>query len=187
MARKKVVEHHVLLSETEKLLLEKGYSAFHFGLLADRLGVGRSTIYEYYANKDVLITAYIHSFAYERVEECKKVLDIEDANEQLKSFLRIFVKYSHIQQVITMLVQMEDHSNGKVDTKPVRLLTKEIYRISLVVIQRLKDTGIIRRELDDTFISYIMFNLIQMPNFRNHNETQRLDEFVDFLLHGIGT
>ncbi|WP_052343849.1 TetR/AcrR family transcriptional regulator [Bacillus massiliigorillae] len=186
MARKKRIEHHELMAETEKLLLEKGYNAFHFRLLSERLGVGRSTIYEYYANKDELIIAYIHIFAFERVEDCKKIMKISDIKEKIREFLRIFLKYSHVQQVITMLTQMEEQSKDAERVKPVRELSRQIYLYSLEIIKEAKQTGLLRKEVDNTFISYIMFNLIQIPNLRKQSEEERLNEMIDFILNGVG-
>ncbi|MGM9925040.1 MAG: TetR/AcrR family transcriptional regulator [Bacillus sp. (in: firmicutes)] len=187
MARKKRIEHHELMAETEKLLLEKGYDAFHFRLLSERLGVGRSTIYEYYANKDELIIAYIHTFAYERVEDCKRVMKIDDIEEKLKAYLRIFLKYSHVQQVVLILTQIEEQKNGAALTKPVKDLSKKLYTISLELIREAKAKGYIRKDMNDIFISYVLFNLIQIPNFRQQTEEERLNEMMDFLLNGVGT
>lgn len=189
MARKKSVDHHELMMETEKLLLEFGYDSFHFRLLAERLGVGRSTIYEYYANKDELITAYIHSFAYERVEESKKILDMADLQEQFKAFLQIFLKYNHIQKIVTMITQMEGQKKEEniARIQQIKYLIKEINKVSLQLIQKGKHIGKIRKDVDDMFISYIMFNLIQIPNFQQQNEEDRLNSFIDFIFNGVGT
>lgn len=189
MARKKKIDHQELMIETEKLLLETGYDSFHFRLLAERLGVGRSTLYEYYANKDDLITAYVHSFAYERVEESKLVLEIHDLQDQIEAFLRVFLKYNHIQQIIIMVTQMEGQKKPQNEESIIRIkkLIKDINAISLQIIQKGKKEGKIRQELDDMFISYMMFNLIQIPNFRQQSDKERLKLFVDFLLNGVST
>lgn len=186
MARKKRIEHHELMAETEKLLLEKGYTAFHFRLLSERLGVGRSTIYEYYANKDELIIAYIHIFAYERVEDCKQIMQLKNIKEKIREFLRIFLKYSHVQQVISMLTQMEDQAKEIDKVKHVRDLSRQIYLYSLELIKEAKQERFFRNNIDDTFISYIMFNLIQIPNIRQKTEEERLNEMIDVLINGVG-
>ncbi|WP_187370286.1 TetR/AcrR family transcriptional regulator [Bacillus massilioanorexius] len=172
--------------ETEKLLLEKGYNSFHFRLLAERLEVGRSTIYEYYANKEELIIAYIHSFAFERVEECKKVLQISNIKEKFKEFLRIFLKYSHVQQVIIVLTQIEEELKESERTKPVRELSRQIYLYSLELINEAKEKGLIRKNVNEILISHMMFNLIQIPNFQKQTEEERLTEMLDLILHGVG-
>ncbi|MGN1402399.1 MAG: TetR/AcrR family transcriptional regulator [Bacillus sp. (in: firmicutes)] len=189
MARKKTLERHDLMAATEKLLLEKGYSAFHFRLLAEELNVGRSTIYDYYSNKDELIIAFIHSFAYERVEECKTLDSINDATEQLKAYLRIFLKYNHIEQVVTMVTQMENDKKPQNAEGIIRIkeLVREIYSLSLKIISNAKRNGLIRKEVDDTFISYVMFHLVKIPNFRGLSEEERLDELLSFLLHGVSS
>ncbi|MGM9929154.1 MAG: TetR/AcrR family transcriptional regulator [Bacillus sp. (in: firmicutes)] len=187
MARKKRVNYQELMIETEKLLLERGYDAFHFGLLAERLGVGRSTIYDYYTNKDELISAYIHSFIRERVEESKQVLELEETEEQLRVFLRTFMKYNHIQQIVTMIAQMEEQNKEENEEriKQIKSYIKEISGICIQIVQRGKAAGKIRSELNDLFISYVLFNLIQIPNFRQQSQEERLDELIDFLLHGV--
>ena len=56
MARQKL---HIdeLYEVSGKILVEKGYAGFHFKLVADQLNVSRSTIYEYFSNKDELIAS----------------------------------------------------------------------------------------------------------------------------------
>ena len=69
----------------------------------------------------------------------------------------------------------------------IKKLIKEINAISIQIIQKGKREGKIREELDDMFISYMMFNLIQLPNFRHQSDDERLKQFVDFLLNGVST
>ncbi|WP_050616316.1 TetR/AcrR family transcriptional regulator [Bacillus testis] len=185
MARKKKLDHHALMKATEGLLLEKGYNAFTFGLLAERLSVGRSTIYEYYPNKDELIIAYLHGFAYERVKESQDIMQIEDIQAKFREFIRVFLKYSHIQLVIKMLEQMEEKGAYSNKIQVVREVSKEIYSDSLLLIQQAKEAGMIKKEANTVFISYVIFNLIQIPNFRNQTEEERLEEIMDFILNGV--
>ncbi len=187
MARKKSIDRHELMRATEKLLVETGYDGFHFRLLAEKLGVGRSTIYEYYANKDDLIIAYIHSFAYERVKESKEIMILEDIQEQFKAFLRIYLKYNHIQQLVNMIIHMENQQKpqNQEDIKQIKLLIKEINQVSLKLIQKGKETGKIRKDIDDLFISYAIFNLVQIPNFQKQEEEERLNNLVNFIFHGV--
>ncbi|MFS0780246.1 TetR/AcrR family transcriptional regulator [Bacillus sp. 1P06AnD] len=187
MARKKIIDHHELMKATESLLLEKGYTAFTFGLLAEKLHVGRSTIYEYYPNKDELIIAYLHGFAYERVKESEAILELDDVYLKFRSFIAVFLKYSHVQLVITMLAQMEEKGDYIEQIQIVREISKKIYDDSLILIQQAKDAGIIRKNMNAIFISYIIFNLIQIPNFRQQSEEERLEEIMDFIFNGVGS
>lgn len=189
MARKKKIEHHELIAATEKLLIEKGYNAFNFSLLAQQLGVGRSTLYEYYPNKEELITAYIHSFAFDRVEECKKIIKMNNCGTQMREFLRVFLKNNHVQQIIIMINQMENQNKtfNVEEVNQIRLLSRKIYLMSLEIIQKAKAEGLIRKEIDDTFISYVMFNMIQIPNTEQKSDEERLDQIIDFIFNGVGT
>ncbi len=188
MARKKIIDHQELMSATEKILVEKGYDAFHFRLLAEELNVGRSTIYDYYSNKDELISAYLHSFAHERVQESRQVLQLKKADDQLRAFLFIYLKYDHIQQAFTMINQMEaeNKETNQEIIRQIRSLISELYHVSLEVIRNAKSEGLIRKEADEKFISYIMLHLIKIPNYRQRNEEERLDELMEFILHGSG-
>jgi AcrR family transcriptional regulator len=57
-----VAEHRArqrtaLLDAARRLLEERGYTALTFGALADRTGLARPTVYEYFASKDELVVA----------------------------------------------------------------------------------------------------------------------------------
>ena len=57
-----VAEHRTrqraaLLDAARRLLEEQGYPALTFGALADRTGLARPTVYEYFASKDDLVVA----------------------------------------------------------------------------------------------------------------------------------
>ena len=107
----------------------------------------------------------------------------------MKAFLRIFLKYNHIQQIVTMITQMEGQNKPQNEENVIHIkkLIKEINAVSLQIIKKGQREGKIRHDLDDMFISYMMFHLIQIPNFRQKSDEERLEQFVDFLLNGVST
>ena len=189
MARKKRVDFQELMSATEKILMEKGYTAFHFRLLAEELGVGRSTIYDYYSSKDELIIAFIHQFTYERVRECEALLQMGSIEGQLREFLKIFLKYNYIEQMFNMIIQMDKENKGPNEKgiQRIKELIRQIYDYSLQMIREAKAKGAIRGELDDTFISYMFFNLVKIPNYRDISDDERLEELIQVIFQGVGT
>ena len=189
MARKKGVEFHELMAAAEKILMEKGYTAFHFRLLAEELGVGRSTIYDYFSSKDELVIAYIHQFMYERIKECEALMRTGTIEEQLRGFLKIFIKHSCIEQMTTMIIQMDkEKKNPNAEgIQRIKELARKLYEISLQLIQDAKDKGAIRKELDETFISYLIFNLVKIPNYRSIPDDERIEELIHVFFCGVGT
>ncbi len=59
MARESKFTIDELYTKTRSFFIHHGYDGFHFGLLAERLGVTRSALYKYYRNKDELITEFM--------------------------------------------------------------------------------------------------------------------------------
>ena len=51
MARESKFTTEELYNLTRSLLYDFGYDRFHFGLLAEQLGVTRSALYKYYGTK----------------------------------------------------------------------------------------------------------------------------------------
>lgn len=165
MAKRKI-EFQDLMAETEKLLLDKGYDSFHFKLLADRLNVARSTIYEYYSSKEELVTAYMINIMNRVTAESEALEQLESPLHQLKELMRIFIKYSQIHQITQMIPQINRNSSPAVKSSIDRLSEdhEKLYRTLMDLMEKGKKSGDIRSDVPGSVLARVFFTAIEIPN-----------------------
>lgn len=165
MARKKL-EYNELMDATEKLLLERGYGGFNFSILAQALGIGRSTLYEYYSAKDELIAEYMKNVMDNFNRELRFISLQQDAKEQLQALINLMLKYSQIHNIIKILPLLENNSDSVIQMK------EQFKREHLDILQHVKDIIekgkqdlVIRSEIPTDILSMLLFNTINDAGF----------------------
>lgn len=177
MAKRKI-EFQDLMAETEKLLLEKGYDGFHFKLLADRLNVARSTIYEYYASKEELVTAYMINVMNRVTAESESLATLSSPLQHLKKLMQIFIKYSQIHQITQIIPLINRNSSPAVKSSIDRLSGdhEKLYRTIMDLIEKAKQIGEIRSDVPSSILARVYFTAIEIPNDQewNHRDWSEL-------------
>jgi len=86
MGRKQSYTEPELLDLTKKLVLEHGYDGFHLKLLSQHLPGARSTIYQYYANKEEIVAACMKRVITSVIEKASEIdeTDTMHALQELK-------------------------------------------------------------------------------------------------------
>lgn len=180
MVRSRKVEKRELMAATEELLLEKGYRGFHFKELAEKLGVGRSTIYEYYRGKDELVTAYMLDVM-ERIEkECQSLHMLTNAKEKIRGLLVLFMKYSQLHR-ITQILPMIDREGSQTVQQSIEKLFVEhdrLFQFIQSVIHEGKEKGEVRKDVADEMLAQILFNAIQVHTGEHENSNENYAEKV---------
>lgn len=166
MARQRTLEKERLFEETEKLLLEEGYHSFHFQALSKRLGVARSTIYNYYSKKEELVTEYMMYIIDQIMQRMEKAAAIEPFEEKLKAFLRVWIDYADIHQSLQILPVMDHHASPLVEKNVERLFSffGTLNRHVQLLIEEGKASGHIDRNLSGTALNAIIMSLVRAPN-----------------------
>lgn len=163
MTRKKL-ERQELLILTEKLLLEQGYGGFNFSVLSKMLGVGRSTMYEYYASKDDLIADYMTELMVNYINELTIIVAHEDAKEQLLHLIELMITYSHIHSILQIIPLLQS------DSDVVKKLKQEFIKDHVHIIRQVqsivgigKEANVIREEIPTDVLVNLLFNTINKP------------------------
>ncbi|WP_066172834.1 TetR/AcrR family transcriptional regulator [Bacillus marinisedimentorum] len=188
MARKKL-EHQELMKVTEALLLEKGYDGFHFKALAEQLNIGRSTIYEYYANKEELVTAYMLDVMQKVMAEIGENASIDDPLEQMKAHLQTFMKYSQVHHIIQMIPLVNPAASPRVKLALKKLSDdhKVLYRSMIHLIERGKMNGQIRTDYPSPVIASMFFIAIQLtPDTQETDYAAWGDMIFNLIYEGMG-
>lgn len=163
MTRKKV-QSFELMQATEKLLLEQGYGGFNFSALSKLLGIGRSTLYEYYASKDDLIVAYMNKLMVDYTDELTKIVAVEHAKSQLFQLIELMVKYAHIHSILKIIPLLQSESEVVIEMKS-KFITEHIHIIKEIqsIIDHCKEEKVIREEIPTDVLTNLLFNTINKP------------------------
>ncbi|MCR6105243.1 TetR/AcrR family transcriptional regulator [Salipaludibacillus agaradhaerens] len=183
MSRQKTIDQTQLFYETEQLILEAGYTGFHFKALAERLGVARSTIYNYYPRKEELITAYMLHLIEEAV---RKMDDAIKSEEPLKTLLRIWVKYANMHQMLQIMPYIDQKATPKVEenTRKMYALFREMKKKISDVLYKGQQEGQIRTDIQMPTLVGLMMATVQIPV--HHTELEEwVNEVHDLLLNGF--
>lgn len=165
MKIRKKIEHKTLMQTTEKLLLEQGYGGFNFSLLSNRLNVGRSTLYEYYASKDELVADYMTELMVSYTEELKLIAEGTEAETQLIELIQLMIKYAHIHDVLQMIPLIQS------DSQPVQKVKENFVKDHLIIINYIIDIvefgkrqSVIKEEIPTNILVNLLFNTINKPS-----------------------
>lgn len=187
MARQRITNRQELMKAAETLLLEKGYKGFHFKGLSEYLQIARSTIYEYYRNKDELIADYMKSLMEEIIGRCDKLNQIEHPLEKLKEMLVIFFDYSYIHQILQIRPFIEESPSDSI-VKNLQILDRyhnELFSLIISFIEDAKNAHILRNDIPTIVIASILFSAIEIPNMTGQPQDLWADMLFNILLEGM--
>jgi AcrR family transcriptional regulator len=186
MAKRKI-DFQDLMTETERLLLEKGYDSFHFKLLADRLNVARSTIYEYYSSKEELVTAYMMNIMSRVTAESEALDDQSSPLQQLKEFMRIFIKYSQVHQIAQIIPLINRNSSPAVKSSIERLSDdhEKLYETIVDLMEQARQAGEIRSDIPVCVLARVYFTAIEIPNHEKSNDKDWAELIFQVLYGGM--
>ncbi|KIL46797.1 TetR/AcrR family transcriptional regulator [Jeotgalibacillus soli] len=189
MARQRKMDTVELMKATEALLLEKGYEGFHFKALSEKLNVARSTIYEYYSNKDELITDYMRLLMIEVMERVKALETKTSSIEMVKEFLNLFMEYSQVYEMIKMRPSINQKSSKRAaqNLEVLDSYSKELFQLLLVQIENAKKEGAIRHDLPSSLVASMIFNTVLIPNHQKIPSEEWSDLLFSMIAHGITT
>ncbi|WP_416148453.1 TetR/AcrR family transcriptional regulator [Salipaludibacillus sp. HK11] len=183
MSRKKTIDQAQLFHETEQLVLKSGYAGFHFKALAERLGVARSTIYNYYKNKEELVTAYMIHL----IEEVVKNMQQADQEEEpLKYLIHLWSRYAHMHQMLQIMPYIDQHATEKVQeniNKMFRLFKEMKQKIEAILVDG-QTKGEIRTDVQMTTLVGLVMATVQVP-VRHMSQSQWVEEVYLLVVEGI--
>lgn len=167
MTRKKLHKAD-LMKATEELLLEQGYGGFHFSALSLLLGIGRSTLYEYYDSKDDLIVAYMNELMEDYTGELEAIASQENAKMQLLNLIELMIKYAHIHNILKIIPLLKSNSHAVIEMKE-NFITEHVHIIKKIetIIDNGKLQNVIREEIPTDILVNLLFNTINKPSSFN--------------------
>lgn len=187
MARQRKMNITELMEATESLLLEKGYEGFHFKALSERLDVARSTIYEYYKNKDELIADYMTSLMDQVMQKIDRLSQQPDAFMTLKDLLYLFMEYSQVYDMIKMRPSLDKSASPEVKKQLEQLDAQSgrLFQLLMTLIEKAKNEGSIRAGLPSSLIAGVFFQSVLIQNSEGIPKEEWAKMLFDMIENGI--
>ncbi|GAF13868.1 fatty acid degradation regulator YsiA, TetR family [Bacillus sp. JCM 19045] len=187
MAKRKLNKEDIFVA-TDSLLAEVGYEGFHFKPLAEKLHVGRSTIYEYYSSKDDLLIAYMHHIMNQFMDDHEKIDQTTSVKSQMKELIYLFIKHDRILMAIDLTPHVE--KNG---SEQVQHVLQQLWSYHHLIFQRIKNlvaegrkTGEIRTDLPVSLIEMMLFQSISLNKARSQEALEEWAAAIyELLFNGI--
>lgn len=168
MGRKQSFTEKELLDTTKKLVLEHGYDGFHLKLLSQHLSGARSTIYQYYSNKEEIVAACMKRVI-ATVLEKSSTIDETDPMHALEHLLLIYVEESTLHQLLG--------DSGKINTTNSSAAARDLEFIEEAhmtlkvqlsrLFERAQQNKDLRQDIPLPVLIGVFFNLINTPNMLN--------------------
>src|SRR5690625_475580 len=187
MARKKI-KRPELMKTTEKLLLEQGYGGFNFSALSKLLGVGRSTLYEYYASKDELIVDYMNELMVNYTDELSVIVASENAKDQLLQLIELMIKYAHVHNILKVIPLLQSDSDIVINMKE-NFISEHIHIVKEIrdIISNGKRKHVIRKEIPTDVLVNLLFNTINKPTSLEMDNKTWAKWIWEIVYEGMGT
>ncbi len=187
MARERKFTTTELYQATENLLLEQGYDAFTFSLLADRMSVSRGVLYKYYENKDELISDYMIHEMERFLLQMNEIGERVGFMEQFDFLLQLIFKQVHIPQIIDISHRVFVSQDQKVQEQKARLDAQrlEMYARLHDFIQLGKHEGYLKRQIPDSVLLGFIFQSFIIPNHFKIEQALWIQSIKDVLQTGV--
>ncbi|MFC4810145.1 TetR/AcrR family transcriptional regulator [Paenibacillus sp. GCM10023250] len=168
MGRKQSYTESELLDLTKKLVLERGYDGFHLKLLSQHLPGARSTIYQYYSNKEEIVAACMKRVIKGVIEKASKI-DETDAMQALQELLGIYVEESKLHQLLGDAHKINT-TNSEAASRDLEVVEQAhaTLKVQLTrLFQRAQQEQNLREDIPLPVLIGGFFNLINTPNMMN--------------------
>ncbi|WP_256756979.1 TetR/AcrR family transcriptional regulator [Cohnella sp. WQ 127256] len=166
MARQRAFTKTELLDATEELLLERGYDGFHLKALSEKLNGARSTIYEYFSNKDEIVAACMRRTMEQMLAACTAIENLPPMLA-LKKTLVIFLEQAHFHKLMLAAPKVDQTASekAKVDLLYLDQGHMELKAQLMALFEKAKQEGLIRADIPLPVIVAVFFHAIETPNW----------------------
>lgn len=187
MGRKRILTKDEILTVTGEVLRNGGIQEVHFKKLAEELQVSRSTLYEYFKNKEELILSYMRAMMDEMNRKIEAVPPDLPPNEKLKQLLHIFLEHADTYHIDQMIHELQTSD------KQVALLYKTEVHKDLMKTQQLmgswieeaKEVGLWTTDVSSTLISDVIFHSILFSNRKKIGAEDMTQQLFHMMEHGL--
>lgn len=187
MGRKQAYTESELLDQTKRVLLEHGYEGFQLKLLSKSLVGARSTIYQYYSNKEEIVAACMKR-TIEDVLENASATDETDCMNALQHLLTVYLEEANFHQLLGDAYKINKANSAAaandlefIDQAHITL-KNQLERLFV----RAQEEGHLNPSIPLPVVIGVFFNLIETPNMMNIPTSQWSKLLYQMWLGGAG-
>ncbi len=180
-----------ILAEAARLFAETGYPRADLQVLADRLGVGKGTVYRYFPSKEALFLAAVDEGIRSLTDAIDAAIEEEtDPVRRVETSVRTYLGYfdRHPELVELLIIERAEFRDRK---KATYFAYKERHHDRRRVIAEEGINSGAFRQMDPDRLMRVVSDLLYGVIFTNHFSYRRVpfeqqaEEVIDFVLHGI--
>lgn len=166
MARQRAFTKEELLVATERLLVERGYDGFHMKALSETLSGARSTIYEYYSNKDEIVAACMRRTMENILAACEGLENLQSVIA-IKKLLVIFLERADFHKLMQAAPKVDQASSEKVKLDLIYIDQghEKLKKKLMSLFERAKTEGLLNDNIPLPIIVAVFFHAIDTPNW----------------------
>lgn len=181
-----------ILSAAASVFAEHGFAATDVQLVADRVGVGKGTVYRYFPTKDALFLAAVDRGLEELSAEMDAIVldESRDLMDRLRGAVRGYLAFFHRRPEMAELFIQERAAFRDRHTPRYFVIQEEDDCPATAFIQSLIDIGRLRNLPVERFLT-VVGDLLYGTVLSNHlsgrpaDPAAQADAILDVVLHGI--
>ncbi len=185
IAAHKAATHAQILAAATDLFLSQGYAAISYGDIAAEIGVGRTTLYEYFPDKEAILVHLVENSIPPLVDEMIDGIPSGlGARERLGELILRNLEFVSDQNNLGTLIMREVPLLSPAAQDRVRLAHQRLEREVATVCEQAVASGEFRPldpQLAGRIVSSTMFGALRVL-LREDDPKQRLHEVADALL-----
>ena len=187
MARERKFTIEDLFIAVKQILLERGYEAFTFSLLAERLDVSRGALYKYYDNKEDLITDFMIYEMELFVHELKEIDNQNGFEEQFNFLIGLIFEKKDVHRLIGVAqhILASSDETASVNKEKLEKLPLEMYRCLQSFILLGKKEGKLKPHISDSLMLGFIFQSIAIPNHYRVPQDEWVNSIKELISHGM--
>lgn len=187
MARERKFTIEDLFTAVKQILLERGYEAFTFSLLAERLDVSRGAIYKYYDNKEDVITDFMIYEMELFVHELKEIDNQNGFEEQFNFLINLIFEKKDVHRLIGVAqhILASYDEKASVNKEKLEKLPLEMYQCLQSFILLGKKERKLKPHISDSLMLGFIFQSIAIPNHYQVPQGEWVSSIKEMISHGM--
>ncbi|WP_157796575.1 TetR/AcrR family transcriptional regulator [Bacillus sp. FJAT-45037] len=187
MARKKKVDEQELMDVTGELLLQVGYDKINFKLVAYELGVGRSTIYEYYANKEELVAEHLSRLMTLITKRLDQLKDEDQPLIYLHKVIQLLIDSSNVLFILEVASSINNTVSDTVAFKIGTVQTQYDWLFQKIsdCFERSDRQGLLRQDISALMKTNILLKIIYTQKDVDVSNEKWSEILFSILLEGL--
>jgi AcrR family transcriptional regulator len=187
MGRKQVFSRSELLDQAKRVLLDHGYDGFQLKLLSQSLAGARSTIYQYFANKEEIVAACMRRVMEDILQQASAI-DETDCMDALQQLLTVYLSEAGLHQLLGYAHKVNKANSAAAATdldfveEAHQTLRQQLERL----FGRAQAEGYLNPDIPLPAMIGVYFNLINTPNMMNLPISQWSKILYRLWLEGAG-